>query len=144
MNQVWGLKSWWTRCRNDYGGCSHWGDSTGELSCSLVKEMKQLCRRRNKLPVSAWNLLLSDSFALGTLKIKNNSCSKKDLLECAALGLSTETHWKGEGAATPGLFPSPERRGQRKGIHEAAAPSPLPHLHGETVLAKNLCFTNSL
>lgn len=129
--------------------------TSGKLSCasslspfSLVKEMKQLLRRRNKLPTSAWNLLLSDSSALGTLKTKrSNSCSKKDLLECAelhSLRLSTETHRKGEGAAASILFPSPERRGQRKGIHEAAAPSSPPHLHGETLVVKSLCFTNCL
>lgn len=88
------LRSYWAHCvscgdwnhgEQDYGSCNLWEDSTGELSCSLVKEMKWLLRRRNKLSTSAWNLL-SDSSAFETLKIKRiNSCSKKDLLECADL-----------------------------------------------------------
>lgn len=91
---------------------------TGELSCLMVKEMYQLFRRRNKLPLSAWNLLLSDSSALVTLKVKkSNSCSKKDLLfECAELHSPETQHWNTlEGRRGSFLFPSPERKRAEEG-----------------------------
>lgn len=63
------LAYWWKRCNNCLGE---------DTNCP-----------------SAWNLLLSDSSALGTLKIKrSNSCTKKDLLfECAELHSPETQHW---------------------------------------------------
>lgn len=106
-------------------------DSTGELSCSLMEEMEQLLRRRNKFPMSAWNLLFSDSSAFGTLKIKrSNSCTKKDLLECA------EQHSPGTQHQNPvegkrGSYSRPvsfSRKGECRGRESMKLLLPIPHL----------------
>lgn len=108
--------------------------STAELSCSLVKEMKQQLRRRNKFPVSAWNLLLSDSSALETLKVKrNNSCSKKDLLECAELHSPETQHQnhsapigREKGQLLQACFPL--QKGEGRGGEPMKLLLPVPHL----------------
>lgn len=113
------------------------GHRTGEFSCSLVKEMKQLLRRRHKLSMSAWNLLLSDSSALGTLKInRNNSCSKKNLLECAELhspGTQHQNPVKGRRSSYSRPI-SLSRKGEGRGKESMKLLLPVPHLNSTVKL----------